>query len=80
MNLLALPAFTDRCARMRTAQAVLPAILVTRHDDPTGARAPVAFCGADNFSARGVKPAPEAADNAVSRAWAALRPWKTKFR
>jgi len=27
MNLLALPAFTDRCARMRTAHAVLPAIL-----------------------------------------------------
>jgi len=80
MNLLALPAFTDRCARMRTAQAVLPGILVTGHDDPTGARAPVPFCGADKFSARGVKPAPKGTDNAVSRAWGALRPWKTNFR
>jgi len=80
MNLLALPAFTDRRARMRTAQAVLPAILVTRHDDPTGARAPVPFCGTDKSSTRGVKPAPKATDNAVSRAWGALRPWKTNFR
>jgi hypothetical protein len=80
MNLLALPAYTDRCARMRAAQGVLRAILVTHPDDPTGARAPVEFCGADIFSGRGVNPAPKVSDNAVSRAWAARRPWKINFR